>query len=55
MSETIPQGVFDRKMYWEARLEAAQKAVEVARRNLAMLAMKDTDVIYELTKRAEEE
>jgi hypothetical protein len=39
MLDNIPQGVFDREQYWEAQLENAQRSVEVARRNLAAIAL----------------
>ena len=39
----IPKVVFNAEDYWKAQLEAAERAAEVARANLARLAVKECD------------
>jgi len=44
MTSELPEGVFDAEAYWQHQLEVAERAAEVARRNLAALAMRVTEV-----------
>ena len=46
-NDGITYNVFDHEAYWRERLEAARKAVEVAEKNLARIALGRT---VELTK-----
>lgn len=40
----LPHGIFDAEAYWQRQLEVAERAAEVARRELAALAIRVTKI-----------